>query len=175
MSESRFRDPGVRLWHFAREILVRCPRCDGRAAVTIRPADRDAHRYAVGWLTAPHRLTCGGCGHAAEWAPREWRSGLGDAYFTAGGPFVVPRLGGPYDPYFGLPLWLRRRCCGGRTLWAYNVAHLDLLEGYVGARLRERPVPAGSQTLLERLPGWMKAAGNRDELLAAIRVLRASA
>jgi hypothetical protein len=88
---------------------------------------------------------------------------------------VVPRLGGPYDPYFGLPLWLRRRCCGGRTLWAYNVAHLDLLEGYVGARLRERPVPAGSQTLLERLPGWMKAAGNRDELLAAISVLRASA
>jgi hypothetical protein len=84
---------------------------------------------------------------------------------------VVPTFGGPEDPYFGLPLWLRRACCG-RVLWAYNVPHLELLEGYVAATQRERPRPAGSQTLLERLPAWMKAAGNRAEVLAAIRALR---
>lgn len=168
---SRFRDPGVRLWHFATEILVRCPRCDGRALVAVHPDHRDGHTYAVGWLTAPHRLTCPGCAHVAEWGPRRWQSGAGDAYFTRGGPLVVPELGGPDDPYFGLPLWLRRPCCG-RVLWAYNVPHLELLEAYVAAAQRERPTPAGSQTLLERLPAWMKAAGNRAEVLAAIRELR---
>ncbi|MBN6055024.1 hypothetical protein JYK22_24015, partial [Nonomuraea sp. RK-328] len=117
----RFRDQGWRLWHFAREILVRCPRCDGRALVAVHPDHRDRHAYAVGWLTAPHRLTCGGCGRVADWVPA-----------------------------------------------------LDVLEAYVAAPLRERPVTAGSQTMLERLPAWMKAAGNREEVLAAIRSLRAS-
>jgi hypothetical protein len=42
----------------------------------------------------------------------------------------------------------------------------------VRARLRERPRSPGSQTLLERLPAWMKAAANRDEVLAAIGALR---
>jgi hypothetical protein len=167
---SRFRDPGVRLWHFAKEILVRCPRCDRRALVAVHPGHRDGHAYAVGWLTAPHRLTCPGCSHVSEWAPRPWRSGAGDAYFTGRGALVVPELGGPDDPYFGLPLWLQRPCCGG-VLWAYNVPHLELLEAYVAASQRERPQPAGSQTLLERLPGWMKAAGNRAEVLVAIRAL----
>ncbi|TMR91657.1 hypothetical protein EJK15_48690 [Nonomuraea basaltis] len=170
----RFRDPGVRLWHFAREILVRCPRCDGRALVAVHPDHRDGHTYPVGWLTAPHRLTCPGCSHIAEWAPRRWSSGAGDAYFTRRGALLVPEFGGPDDPYFRLPLWLRRPCCG-QVLWAYNVPHLELLEAYVAATLRERPRPAGSQTLLERLPAWMKAAGNRAEVLAAIRALRAVA
>ncbi|NUW39058.1 hypothetical protein [Nonomuraea rhodomycinica] len=170
----RFRDPGWRLWHFAREILVRCPRCDGRALVAVHPDHRERHAYAVGWLTAPHRLTCGGCGRCADRAPSRWEPGRGDPYFTSGGPYAVPRLGGPDDPYFGLPLWLRRPCRGG-TLWAYNLAHLDVLEAYLAAPLRERPVTAGSQTMLERLPAWMKAAGNREEVLAAVHALRASA
>ncbi|WP_345575414.1 hypothetical protein [Nonomuraea rosea] len=161
----------MRLWHFAKEILVRCPRCDGRALVAVHPEHRDGHAYAVGWLTAPHRLTCAGCSYVAEWTPRPWRTGAGDAYFAGRGVLVVPELGGPDDPYFGRPLWLRGACCG-RVLWAYNLAHLELLEAYVRARLRERPESPGSQTLLERLPAWMKAAANRDEVLAAIGALR---
>ncbi|TDD00626.1 hypothetical protein E1292_28190 [Nonomuraea deserti] len=170
----RFRDPGVRLWHFAREILVRCPRCDARALVAVHPGHRDGHTYAVGWLTAPHRLTCPACGHVAAWTPQRWRVGAGDAYFTPRGVLAVPAFGGADDPYFGLPLWLRRSCCG-RVLWAYNAAHLELLEAYAAATLRERPRPAGSQSMLERLPAWMKSAGNRAEVLAAIRALRDAA
>lgn len=108
-----------------------------------------------------------------DWTPRRWRKGAGDPYFTTGGPFMVPRLTGPEDPYFALPLWLRRSCGGGQVLWAYNLPHLELLERYVAARQRERPPVAGSQTLVERLPAWVKAAGNRDAVLAAIRALRA--
>ncbi|MEU7860165.1 hypothetical protein [Nonomuraea sp. NPDC049141] len=68
--------------------------------------------------------------------------------------------------------WWSSRTVGPGVLWAYNVPHLELLEAYVAATQRERPRPAGSQTLLERLPVWMKAAGNRAEVLAAIRALR---
>ncbi|MBB2949108.1 hypothetical protein FB565_008913 [Actinoplanes lutulentus] len=81
------------------------------------------------------------------------------------------------DPgaYFGLPLWLRARCCGGRVLWAYNATHLDLLASFVGADLRERGRYGGcDRSLIERLPAWIKAAGHRAELLAAITRMRNS-
>ncbi|MEH0938435.1 hypothetical protein [Micromonospora psammae] len=48
------------------------------------------------------------------------------------------------------------------------------MQGYVGARLRERgPAPDGL-TLVARLPSWLKSAGNRDEVLRAIARLRSS-
>lgn len=81
--------------------------------------------------------------------------------------------GVPYDPYFGLPLWLQAPCAG-EVLWAFNGEHLDVLESYVAAGLRERPPgDARPQSMLERLPVWAKAAKNRDGVLAAIARLRA--
>ncbi|PSL00070.1 hypothetical protein CLV63_102196 [Murinocardiopsis flavida] len=165
-SDHRFRDKGWRLWDFAQEIFVRCPRCGGRAAVFVHPDHREEGRSAVLRLIAPHRLSCLGCGHTASWAPR---TGPG------GSPTYLPRLSGPDDPFFGLPLWLQRPCCGGRILWAYNTAHVDVLEQYVAARLRERHSWTGSGSLLEHLPAWMKSAGNRDDVLRALRALRADA
>ncbi|MDG4808776.1 hypothetical protein O7634_18690 [Micromonospora sp. WMMD1120] len=105
------------------------------------------------------RLTCTGCAYSASWSARK-----------------SPGLcwNGPVDPFFRLPYWLSARCCGGRTLWAFNPAHLDLMEGYVGARLRERRAKPGGMTLVARLPRWIKDAANRDELLRTIRRLRAS-
>ncbi|MEU5827608.1 hypothetical protein [Micromonospora tulbaghiae] len=58
-------------------------------------------------------------------------------------------------------------------LWAYNVEHLDLLEAYVSAQLRERGQHMGSQTLVERLPAWVKEGRHRAEVLGAIGQLRA--
>lgn len=78
----------------------------------------------------------------------------------------------PVDPFFGLPLWLQTPCCG-QTLWALNVEHLDVLEGYVAARLREKK-PNTAYTMLEILPRWMKTARHRDEVLRAITRLRES-
>jgi hypothetical protein len=171
----RFRDPAERLWRFAQEILVRCPRCNGRAVVVVHPNHREGPRNVVVWLVAPRRLSCPGCGYTDEWLPRPAARGDRDWLFTKGGPFAVPYLSGPDDPYFGLPLWLQRPCCGGRVLWAYNAAHLEFLERYVAARLRERHPYTGSGSLVERLPAWIKAARNRDEVLAAIHALRMQA
>jgi hypothetical protein len=45
--------------------------------------------------------------------------------------------GSNVDWYFRLPLWLQISCCG-ETLWAYNLKHLEIIEQYVSAKLRER-------------------------------------
>ncbi|RLK59440.1 TFIIB-type zinc ribbon-containing protein [Actinokineospora cianjurensis] len=147
----RFEDPLIRLYALADEgILVVCPRCRGRAVVVPWP-DRGGDVFE-----SPRRLACAGCGHVATVVP-EWSE-----------------WGGATDPYFGLPLWLRARCCGGRTVWAFNESHVDLLERFVGARVRERRASPGTMSLVARLPRWMKTAKNRDEVLRAIGALRAS-
>ncbi|MES9684307.1 hypothetical protein CN514_20380 [Bacillus sp. AFS001701] len=67
-------------------------------------------------------------------------------------------------------LWLQTHCCG-KTLWAYNEEHLDFLENYVSASLRER-VPNINKSIASRLPNWIKSARNRDEVLKGINKLR---
>ncbi|MFH8383189.1 hypothetical protein ACH4E7_19940 [Kitasatospora sp. NPDC018058] len=155
--EGRFTDPGVQVYDLAEEVLVRCPRCGGCAVVLARLGGVSEQRTHAGWVRSRRRLRCGGCGHARD----EFQGGRG--------------YGAPVDPYFGLSLWLVADCCGGRRLWAYNHAHLDLLEGYIAAGLRERDTTRGLPTsLLEKLPAWVKSAKHRTELLRAIRRLRAS-
>jgi hypothetical protein len=155
----RFRDPRNRLGRFADEILVRCPVCDGQASVIPDPTiagDPGQSRFH-------RRLSCLRCGHTDTWtAPRD------------GNARTTPALSGPDDPYFRLPLWLRANCCGDHVLWAYNTEHLDLLEAYLVARLRERGDVPGSMSMVERLPAWLKSAKHRDEALRTIRRLRAT-
>jgi hypothetical protein len=119
----RFRDGGTRLWSFAEQILVCCPSCGGRAVVAARPDHPMPRGSAIEMLIAPHRLTCPGCTHTREWEPQRGapvREG-------ASAPVIVPEMTGPEDPYFGLALWLRRRC-RGHQLWAYNGAPQDFLQ-----------------------------------------------
>jgi hypothetical protein len=150
MDQPRFRDPMVHLTELAAEIIdVVCPRCGARAASVPRPTES---RWIGEW---PRRLVCAGCGHART------------------RPAGSTSWGGPIDPFFALPLWLQTECCGGRLLWAYNRTHLDLLEEYVAAELRERGVRPGS-SVLTRLPAWIKAAKHREEVLRTIRRLRAT-
>jgi hypothetical protein len=107
---------------------------------------------------AARRLVCG-CGRTREW------DGQG------------VRIGAPLDPYFGLPLWLQGNF-RGRVLWAYNAAHLRLIEAYVGASLREHRRREGlgwhNRSLVNRLPKWLKSGKNRDGLLRVISRLKES-
>ena len=93
-------------------------------------------------------------------------------------PAGVLCIGGPIDWYFHYPVWLATSCCG-ETLWAYNEEHLDYLENYVSAALRERASATRmaearirNSSLASRLPGWLTAAKNRKGILAAIAKLR---
>ncbi|AYF32149.1 hypothetical protein CSH63_32860 [Micromonospora tulbaghiae] len=160
-STGRFRDPRNWLGGLAAgEVLVRCPRCAERASVLPCPEEADGTRHDV-WLR--RRLSCLGCAYTALWeAPR-----------LANNARAFPEFSGPNDPYFGQPLWLSIEC-RGRVLWAYNAEHLDLLEAYVSAQLRERGQYMGSQTLVERLPAWVKEGRHRAEVRGAIGQLRAT-
>jgi hypothetical protein len=159
-SDDRFRDRRERKYgyDFFDDVLVRCPRCAGCAGVTPHPgvpAEGDA--AAVGVMNPYRRLRCKECGFFKD---RTVDSAV---------------VGGPVDPYFQRPVWLQASCCG-QVLWAYNVRHLDLLESYVAAKLRERGelVPWAPTSLVERLPTWLKAAKNRAEVLRTIRRLRST-
>ena len=148
----RFRDPALRVHDLTgQDIDVACPRCRRPAVVVPEPAEGALLRS---WA---RRVVCRGCGYASVGAAQRSVS-----------------WNGPVDPFFRLPLWLTTRCCGGRTLWAFHSAHLDLIEGYVAAGLRERTLPPDGLTLVARLPVWLKAAKHRGEILRAVGRLRAS-
>lgn len=142
----RHRDPGLRLISYAEQVLVCCPACGRRAVSACR---RDGNR-----CPDPARLTCAHCGFVRE----------------TGKPAHV--YGVPLDPYFRQPLWLQTACCG-HTLWALNVEHLDVLEGYVRAQLREKRLEL-AYTMLDVLPRWMKDAKHRNEVLRGVSRLRQS-
>ncbi|MFE0149927.1 hypothetical protein ACFWY5_22440 [Nonomuraea sp. NPDC059007] len=113
----RFRDRRERKYgyDFIDEVLVRCPRCDGCAVVLAHPGiTKDSETAAYG-----RRLRCRECGYVKDEA------------------FGFALVGGPVDPFFQRPVWLQASCCG-HVLWAYNIRHLDLLEAFVAAKLRER-------------------------------------
>jgi hypothetical protein len=64
---------------------------------------------------------------------------------------------------------------GDDLFWAYHYDHLELLEQYVRAKLRERGVGnKGSKNSLifSRLPGFIKSAKNREGILKLIHELQ---
>jgi predicted RNA-binding Zn-ribbon protein involved in translation (DUF1610 family) len=149
MSGDRFVSRGERWGDFGDETLVVCPRCGGGAVTRCAPRPEGA--------VASERLSCGNCGYAHELTGR-----------------AFPRGREPYARE-GIRLWLETPCCGD-TLAARNATHLEYLEGFVRAGLRERVPDAESgwsnRALVSRLPKWMQAAGNRDEVLRCIERLK---
>lgn len=144
----RFQDEGDTWYTFAGVCLVECPQC--RARATSRSPD------GTFWADGPWRLVCDSCGLVREAGRAAWRPG--DAV----------------DPVFGRPLWLQAACCG-HTLWAFNAGHLDLIERFAAAELRNGR-PGGrdvrNTTLASRFPRWMITANHRDDVLRGIERLR---
>jgi hypothetical protein len=144
--EPVFRDDGVGIYSMTDTFLVVCPRCQSCAEVT---------RH--GPLC---RLVCPQCSLTRA------QSGDTMSIYSGHGPAV--------DAVFGLPLWLQAPCCGN-LLWAFNLRHLDFIERYVRASLRERRRDENgwaNSALGSRLPGWIVSAKNRDEILKTAAKLK---
>jgi hypothetical protein len=139
----RFRDDDTLPPFDGSPTLVVCPRCQGRAEVVVQDS-----------ITAVPRVVCSRCSYAEA---KKWAG-------------HVPN-GAPVDHSTGLPLWLQTPCAG-QMLWAWSAWHLDFLERYVAADLRER-TPNINKSLASRLPRWIKSAKNRDAVLKGIARLRA--
>lgn len=154
---SRHLDTGTKIYEFYDEFLVVCPRCGSLGKVVIDEERSeelstrkiDQHRNK---LFGPRKFICTKCVHRDRWNGSQITSGTNR------------------DWYFGFRLWLEIECCG-ELLWAYNLEHLQMIEEYVGAKLRER-TNKGRNSFFSKLPQWIKSAKNRDEVLRAIRRLR---
>ena len=147
--EHRFRDTQETLYDFTDEYLVTCPQCGGCARVS--PLVTPAIDYRD-----PRRVICLSCSYTKDWY----------------GETIT--IGSAADAYFGLPLWLQTEV-GDRTLWAHNLRHLQFIKLFVRATIRERSEHSGqgwrNQSVISRLPEWIKLAKNRKRVLKAIELL----
>ena len=148
----RFKDTREDIYSFQNGFLVRCPFCDSCAIV--RCIDPDQVDYF-----APRRFSCTACGSSKDWSKQK----------------IESWYSGPGDDYLGYPLWLETSCCG-ETLWAYNLRHLEFIEAFVRAKLRERKPHElygwSNKSLFSRLPKWIQSGKNREEIIKAIAKIR---
>lgn len=143
MSLDRFQDEKLIASDFYKEVLVVCPSC-GKMATTI--VDFDA---------CEARLFCSHCGCNKKSTTKFRKNGtiITAAHF-----------------YFDAELWLVSSFKDD-VFYAYNNAHLEYLERYISATLREHK-DRTHFTILEKLPKFYHEAKNRVALLKIITKLK---
>ncbi|WP_267113994.1 hypothetical protein [Xanthomonas sacchari] len=188
----------MRLVDYADQVAVRCHRCGtpgwvlaqwepyrwharfrcGQCSAALDSAADDW----VGMVQLVGRRACGHCGHqwvhvcaasAAAVPPPKTLPGRCASCRKDCAVAVQPRRvrdGSPSDPHFGMPLALVAPTRAG-LLWAYNPRHLQELQDYVAATLRERRGLFG-RSMVARLPAWMKLARHRPLMLRALQRLQ---
>lgn len=157
---NRFVDTRESVYGMMEEVLVVCPRCQSCARISPR---KTPERMPPSRARFPaRRVVCTACAFTRGWS---------------GGGLALEGDADPMrDGYFDLLLWLQAPCCG-HTLWAYNARHLDLIDAYVRADLREQHKDPkwgwSNQSLANRLPEWMIVAKHREAVLKAVAKLKA--
>ena len=132
-------------------VLVICPKCSKKASVI--PSGEESVK-----------CTCFACGYICE----KHSNDRSFYWYNEN----------PTDGYFGFDLWLKTNTLGN-SLWAFNLKHLEFLESYISAKIRERSKDEKwgwhNSSLASRLPKWIKLAKNRKVLLKAINELKEKA
>ena len=140
---NRFQDENLILSDFYDEVLVVCPACAKKA---MAKANFDSKKV---------RLFCVNCGYNKEVS-------------TALNQTAAIQM--PANAFFDAALWLQSTF-KNEIFYAYNDKHLDYLERYIGASLREHK-DRTHFTLLEKLPKFYHEAKNREPLLKIIAKLK---
>jgi Zn ribbon nucleic-acid-binding protein len=139
----RFLDENKILTDFYKEVLVVCPDCAKKAIASVNYEAKTA------------RLYCLHCGYNKERTTALIKNGTVEAAANF---------------YFKEELWLKSPF-KNEAFWAYNYNHLEYLERYISATLREHK-DRSHFTLLEKLPKFYHEAKNRDGLLKIIAKLK---
>ncbi|MFD2202050.1 hypothetical protein [Shivajiella indica] len=142
-NQKRFQDKQMKLSDFYQEVWVVCPKCSQMAIATVDFEKKSA------------RLVCRHCGHSQQ------KSTMMDQKAS---------LQVAANSYFNASPWLSADF-KGQHLFACNAAHLEYLEKYIAADLRENK-DRQFFTMLEKLPKWMQSAKNREALLKQIALLK---
>jgi len=140
---NRFQDENLVLSDFHKDVWVVCPSCAEKAIATVNFELKSA------------RLFCLNCGLNKE------TSILLKENVT---------LQMAAHQYFGAKLWLSLPF-KNEIFWALNDQHLDYLQNYIGAKLREHK-DRTHFTLLEKLPKFYHDSKNREGLLKLITKLK---
>ena len=147
MTTNRFQDQNHRLTHFEKEVWVVCPKCAKQAVAQLKEEDKEA------------RLNCKHCGYSKQ------KTIL--VQYQEGKYAVLKQAA---HAYFDVELWFKAPFKND-VFWAYNPAHLEYLEDYISAKLREHK-DRSHFTLLEKLPKFYHEAKNREDLLKVIEKLK---
>jgi hypothetical protein len=139
---SRFQDENLLLSDFYQEVVVVCPTCSKKAMAKVNPETKTA------------RLFCLHCG-----CNKETTTAIKNGTINM-----------PAHQYFQAELWLQAPF-KNEIFWAYNDKHLEYLERYISATIREHRDRTGF-TLLEKLPKFYHEAKNRESLLKIITKLK---
>lgn len=147
MKTDRFTDKKYRLSDFQDEVWVVCPSCSKQAIATLNKAEKKA------------RLLCTQCGNNKTYSTLvAYEKGKTLEIKQAAHLFFDARL------WFSIPF-------KGEIFWAYNTNHLNYLEQYIAAKIREHS-NRSHFTLLEKLPKFYHEAKNREALLKVIAKLK---
>ena len=138
----RFQDENLLLSNFYQEVWIVCPSCAKKAIAK------------VNFETKMARLFCLHCGCNKETAT-DIKNGTIEM---------------PSNQYFQAEIWLQAPFKMD-IFWAYNEKHLEYLERYISATIREHKDRVGF-TLLEKLPKFYHEAKNREGLLKIITKLK---
>ena len=132
--------------------LIVCPKCTKMARVILYDQQPE-----IGYIV---KAVCTHCGFTNQ------KTGAERAFYW--------HEEEPSDGYFGYRLWLKTPCCGN-SLWAFNIRHLELIESYVMAEIRENPKDGlgyANSSIASRLPKWIKSSKNREQVLSCIHKLK---
>ena len=133
--------------------LVVCPKCEKMAKVFLSDTQPKIE-FSV-------KVVCSNCGFVKQKTTNER-----EFYWYEDDPS---------DSFFGYKLWMKTSCCGN-SLWAFNHRHLEFIESFVQAELRENPkdnLGYFNSSLVSRLPKWIKSGKNRKRILEGLAKLRA--
>lgn len=142
----RFQDQNHRLSHFQDDVEIVCPDCGKKAQA--KP-DQEKNEVILYYRWCGYIKICS----------------------TEIDVLGIPgRLKMAAHQYFDAELWYAASF-KNEYFWAYNRSHLDYLESYIAARLREH-MDRSHFTLIEKLPRFYHEAKNRDALLKLIAQLK---
>lgn len=143
---NRFTDQNKRLSDFQAEVWIVCPNCTKKAITNV---DYELKKAI---------LFCESCGFNKQTSTETTVFGINGNWKMAA------------HNYFDERLWLEH-AFKNDVFFAFNREHLDYLEQYIAADLREHKDRTGF-TLLERLPKFYHEAKNRKTLLSIIQKLK---
>jgi hypothetical protein len=143
---SRFQDQNKTPRDFYNEVWVVCPPCENKA---VAKANIEGNQV---------RLYCEHCGYNKQKSTEICISG------------TKAILEMPASSFFNADLWLLASFKND-VVFAFNGEHLNYLENYISANLREHK-DRSHFTLLEKLPKFYHEAKNREALLKIIQKLK---